>query len=234
MKVAILGASGRMGSTIGDLLKKEYADRIQIVGQASAGDSFESLFSAEVVIDFSNPTAFEQFTKAAASKPKIPRVVTGTTGWTEKQWVNVENLAAKTPLLYSSNYSVGVFLLKEIVRIASPRLKEAGYSPVLMEAHHIHKKDSPSGTAKTLQSAIDPKNPAGVQTHSVRAGEIIGDHEFTFIGQSDKLVFGHFAQDRSLFARGAIEAALWLQSTSTAAGKVIGMDTFFNERYGKL
>jgi dihydrodipicolinate reductase len=79
-----------------------------------------------------------------------------------------------------------------------------------VETHHRHKKDSPSGTAITLQRAISPDDPNQIQTHSIRAGEVIGEHTIGFYGRADKITLSHSAQDRSLFARGAIEVALWL------------------------
>jgi 4-hydroxy-tetrahydrodipicolinate reductase len=105
-----------------------------------------------------------------------------------------------------------------------------GYTPVLVEGHHRHKKDAPSGTALTLRTCVDAESPSSVQTHAIRAGEIIGDHEVTFHGPSDHLVFGHYAQNRSLFARGALEVVHWLAvlRTQGATGRTLTMEDWFS------
>jgi dihydrodipicolinate reductase len=153
------------------------------------------------------------------------------TGWKLEERKLLEAYSKKTPLLISANFSMGVLALMEILRTASPLLETLGYNPVVTETHHRHNKDSPSGTALSLQRVIAPAGPGNVQTHSIRAGEIIGDHEVSFYGPADHLTFGHFAQDRSVFARGAIEAALWL-ATKRAAGVtgIASMEAFFRER----
>jgi 4-hydroxy-tetrahydrodipicolinate reductase len=139
----------------------------------------------------------------------------------------------------SSNFSTGVQALLAVLRAHAPLLEKLGYAPVIVETHHRHKKDAPSGTALSLQRAISPAGPGNLQTHAVRAGEVVGDHEVIFYGPGDHLTFGHFAQDRSVFARGAIEAALWLASRSarldappvSGSSPILGMEQFFQERY---
>jgi 4-hydroxy-tetrahydrodipicolinate reductase len=179
------------------------------------------------VIDFSSSAAFIRLAELAlVSIDPIPAFVVGSTGWKPDELKQIEMLAAKTPVLLSSNFSTGVFALQKILKEASPLLSKLGYSPVLVEAHHQHKKDAPSGTALTLARAIGPNVP----THSIRAGEVIGDHEVTFYGPGDKLVFAHFAQDRSIFARGALDAAIWIRSKrSSHPGKILTMENFFSE-----
>jgi 4-hydroxy-tetrahydrodipicolinate reductase len=103
----------------------------------------------------------------------------------------------------------------------------------MVETHHRHKKDAPSGTAILLNKAIE--SSAGndpVQTHSIRSGEVIGDHEITFYGAADRLTLGHAAQDRSIFARGALDAALWAHTRRNELSKqktLISMDRYFDE-----
>jgi len=108
-----------------------------------------------------------------------------------------------------------VAVLVRILEAAAPLLAELGYTPVLVEAHHRHKKDAPSGTALNLRQAMHPF--ADVQTHAIRAGETTGRHEVTFYGERDRIVAGHEALDRDLFATGAIEAALWLHAQRVPA-----------------
>ena len=233
--VGLLGKAGRMGQWVTRLLEEEFSGRARLTASIGKGDSLDPLFECDVIIDFSLPeaaaAAVEVSMKAKRTKPAW---VIGSTGWTAAQRESLEKLANVTPVLMSSNFSTGVLALAEILDQASPLLKKLGYTPVLVDTHHRHKKDSPSGTALMLQKVISPASPSSVQTQSVRAGEIVGDHEVTFYGPGDHLTLGHFAQDRSVFARGAIEAALWLverRSNLSATGEILGMTTFFREKF---
>ena len=103
---------------------------------------------------------------------------------------------------------------------------------MITETHHCHKKDAPSGTALSLQRLIAPAGPGNIQTHSVRAGEVIGDHQVSYYGTSDILRFEHSALNRDIFARGAIQAALWLARKRGADPYFHGMipvDVFFSD-----
>jgi 4-hydroxy-tetrahydrodipicolinate reductase len=188
------------------------------------------------VIDFSSPEAMTALASAAIAQPhgtRLPVFVVGSTGWTKESLALLDALAKRTPVLMASNFSTGVLALQEILKTAAPMLKRLGYTPVLVDTHHRHKKDAPSGTARTLQRIISPDND--VQTHSVRAGEVIGDHEITFYGPGDHLTLGHFAQDRSIFARGAIDCALWMAShrdKTVKAGALIDISAFFSSTGG--
>lgn len=131
---------------------------------------------------------------------------------------------------------MGVFAVSEILKQFSPQLKALGYTPVLVEAHHCHKKDAPSGTALSLQKAIDPMQPSQIQTHSIRAGEVIGEHSVTFYGAGDRITLHHSAQDRSIFARGAIEVALWMarcRHELDDSREILGIDQYFRNLKGK-
>jgi 4-hydroxy-tetrahydrodipicolinate reductase len=132
------------------------------------------------------------------------------------------------------NTSLGVFALTTALR-ALDRLLPPSMEAAIFEVHHAAKKDAPSGTALSIQRVISPAGPGNVQTQSIRAGEIIGDHEITFYGPGDHLTIGHFAQDRSIFARGAIDAALWLAGKrgSGSISGLIGMEAFFRETVAK-
>ena len=233
VKIGLLGASGKMGIVLRHLIETEFKNKAQLEAQVSQQESKDSLFGCDAIIDFSSPEAFLEFKKASEKTSLLPPIILGTTGWNKESWTNVETLATRTCVLFSANFSIGVFLTREILKFASPKLAAAGYTPVLVEGHHIHKKDAPSGTAKSLCEAINPNNPESVQTHSVRAGEVIGDHEVSFYSASDKIVVGHFAQDRSIFARGAIEAALWLASKTGARPGLVSMESFVTERFLK-
>jgi 4-hydroxy-tetrahydrodipicolinate reductase len=226
-KVGLLGR-GRMGKVVQSVLSEKGITPTGVVGQ---GGDFSSLSSSEVVIDFSLPSGVLALIEKLGPSEKPPALVVASTGWKLEERKKLEEYSKKAPLLISANFSMGVLALLEILKTASPLLEKLGYNPVITETHHTHKKDSPSGTAISLQRVIAPAGPGNVQTHSIRGGEIIGDHTITFYGPADHLTFGHFAQDRSVFARGAIEAALWL-ATKRAAGLngIASMEAFFRER----
>jgi 4-hydroxy-tetrahydrodipicolinate reductase len=215
IKIGLLGAKGRMGQSVTLLLATEFSSVATLSAGVSRGDSLDPLFQTDVVIDFSSPTAFLTLAKKVLSHNKgvphiMPAFVVGSTGWTPEGEKTLEELGSRAPVLMASNFSTGVSALARILQQASPLLEKLGYTPVIVEAHHEHKVDSPSGTALSLQRAIRPSNPSSVQTHSIRAGEVIGDHEITFYGKNDQITLRHSAKDRSIFARGAIQAALWL------------------------
>jgi 4-hydroxy-tetrahydrodipicolinate reductase len=165
-----------------------------------------------------------------ASENKLPALAVGSTGWSSNEKNIISKLAQRTSVLQTSNFSLGVATLNRILRDAAPLLRKLGYTPVLVEAHHCHKKDAPSGTALLLRDTIAAADGAEpCQTHSIRAGEVIGDHEVTYYGAADHLCFGHFAQDRGLFARGSIEVALWLAKMARAQSGQLSMDDFVKE-----
>jgi 4-hydroxy-tetrahydrodipicolinate reductase len=237
IRIGLLGATGRMGQWVTRLLAGDYSEKAQpgpAIGRVQNENELEALLSSDVVIDFALPEAMLSLARVAlqSQAARLPAFIVGSTGWKPEQTAILEKLAKKTPVLVSSNFSMGVLALQQILENASPLLAKLGYEPVLVETHHRHKKDAPSGTAlllsRTIEAATDDAD-SNVQTHSIRAGEVIGDHEITFYGPGDHLVLGHFAQDRSIFARGAIDAALWLASSRPSTGKILTMHDYFSE-----
>lgn len=230
IRIGVLGAQGRMGEWVIRLLDTEYKNKAVLGAAVGRSDDIDSLLSADVVIDFASPEAMLTLCqKALQHTEKLPAFVIGSTGWNSTQLAKLEKLAEKTPVLTSSNFSIGVLAALEIFRHAAPMLHAFGYTPVLVEGHHKHKKDSPSGTAISIQKALAAAYPDAIQTHSARAGEVIGDHEVSFYGAADKITIGHFAQDRSVFARGAIDVAVWL-SSKKATGSLIPIQSFFQDK----
>ncbi|MDR3605918.1 MAG: dihydrodipicolinate reductase C-terminal domain-containing protein [Oligoflexia bacterium] len=235
IRIGLLGATGRMGQCVSKLLASDYAGRVTagaLVGRYKSDSELEPLLSCDAVIDFSLPEAMLPLVRIAlsAQEPKLPAFVVGSTGWKPAQLVELEALAARLPVLASSNFSTGVLALRRILEDAAPLLKKLGYEPVLVDTHHRHKKDAPSGTALNLARTIEASGGGLPQVHSIRAGEVIGDHEVSYYGPADKIVLGHFAQDRSIFARGAIDAAIWLASREQPrSARVLTMDDFMSE-----
>jgi 4-hydroxy-tetrahydrodipicolinate reductase len=205
-KIGLLGASGKMGSQIANLVRSEFSKQATLVAFASQGEPVEPLLETDIVIDFSSPTATLALIQAATQFRKLPGFVIGTTGFTQSQLQEIARLAEKAPVMMASNFSTGVMVLIEALKKASPALLAAGFQPSIHETHHHHKIDAPSGTALTLKNCIGPKVPI----ESTREGEVIGTHEITFTGPGESLRLIHTAQDRSIFARGAIRAALQL------------------------
>lgn len=209
--IGLLGSQGRMGTRVSHLLDGEFAKVARLTAHANQGDPLEDLLKTDVVIDFSSPSGMATLArKAMKVGGPLPAFVVGSTGWKPEEHEALEVLATQAPVLVSFNFSTGILLLAEILKTASPLFSKLGYTPVIVETHHCHKKDSPSGTALLLQRSIQENSSQPIQTHSIRAGEIIGDHAVNYYGPADTITLSHHAMDRTIFARGAIDVALWL------------------------
>ena len=174
------------------------------------------------IIDFSHPDCLtgiiEYVTAQYEAGYRIP-VVIATTGFTEQQKDQIKELSCLVPVVFSSNFSIGVTLLHRVLREFSPLLID--WDKEIVEMHHNRKVDAPSGTALSLAHSLDPQgiltpiygrggsaprkfNEIGI--HAVRGGSICGNHDVIFAGPSEVLTFRHEALDRSIFAHGAIRA----------------------------
>jgi 4-hydroxy-tetrahydrodipicolinate reductase len=192
----------------------------EIVARIDAGDAFE-LNGAEVAIEFTTPaTAKDNILRAWAQG--VP-VVCGSTGWDvnklsptlspregDRNRIIIHDEEGKTMLVWSSNFSVGVNIFFEINKALAARMAEQPqYTPSIVETHHIHKLDKPSGTAKTLyhdiMSAAKPLHD--VMVESIREGEVPGTHVVTWDSEEDTIVITHIAKGRRGFALGAVLAA---------------------------
>jgi 4-hydroxy-tetrahydrodipicolinate reductase len=228
-----------MGRWISQLIDTDYAALARIAAQGNRNESLELLLETDVVIDFSSPEASVRLAELALQHPtgKLPVFIVGSTGWKDEQIKTLEALAKRTPVVLSFNFSTGVLALQRILKTFAPVLTQLGYQPVMVETHHRHKKDAPSGTALLLNRTIETSAGIGpVQTHSIRSGEVIGDHEVTFYGPADRLVLGHQAQDRSIFARGAIDAAIWAHQKRNELAtekSILSMDRYFDDLISK-
>lgn len=236
IKMGLLGATGQMGQAVRTMIASEYAKRVTLVAQVNQRHleyhTLLALLGTEVVIDFSSPEGMISLAKEALQNPSLPVFVVGSTGWAPERQKTLEKLAQKTLILRSSNFSLGMMAFFKILKKSTQLLEKQGYEPIIIEKHHSKKKDSPSGTALSLQRILSPHAPEKVQTHSIRGGDAIGTHEVTFYGPSESISFTHFAQDRSIFARGAMEAALWLVDSykrGKKPGQILEMEEFFDE-----
>ena len=224
-RIGIYGALGRMGQAIADTLGDHGAT---LSGGADLGDDPEPVArAADVLVDFSNPHALEAHLRAAraAGTP----ILIGTTGLSAQHHARIDEAAASLPVLQTGNTSLGVALLQRLVRESAARLG-TDWDIEIVEAHHRNKLDAPSGTALMLGQAaadglgttlaeaavMDRAGLTGARATgtigfaSVRGGTLAGDHQVMFAGNGEMLTLAHRAEDRSIFATGAIRAALWL------------------------
>ena len=230
IKVGIAGCLGRMGQ---ELVKATTKDkRIKFVGgydlKNSKTHSNDIFQGANIIIDFSSPAAIKGNVSLALSYKT--GLVVGTTGLNHKETILLKKASKKIPILYSSNMSLGVNLLFELVRQTSSALNDIDYDIEIAETHHKYKVDAPSGTAlslgeyaakgrkanlrkimvldRTSQNIIRKKGNIGFTV--TRGGEIVGEHTVSFIGSNDRIDLVHKANDRSIFVKGAIEAAVFI------------------------
>lgn len=206
MQVVLVGANGRMGQAIQHAAANIASISIEHVIHHVA----ESVINAHVVMDFSSDhgalRALEIATKFNAS------LLVGTTGLSQKTVSSIENASQKISIIKISNSSLGIAILTRLTSIASTILGSQA-SVTIHETHHAHKKDSPSGTALALADALRKSGGAisNNAIHSVRQGEVIGNHRVTFEMANETLSLEHRALDRELFAVGALRIADWLR-----------------------
>ncbi|UVO50001.1 4-hydroxy-tetrahydrodipicolinate reductase [Sphingomonas sp. SUN019] len=223
--IGIYGSAGRMGRVITAIAEDEGAT---IAGGVDAGDDPAPLAAAaDVLVDFSTPAAIESHL-AAAVEAGTP-IVIGTTGLTAAHHAAIDAAAARVAVLQTGNTSLGVTLLGILVRDAAARLGPE-WDIEIAEMHHRHKVDAPSGTAILLGEAaaagrettladtrVDgragltgARSEGTIGFSSLRGGTVVGDHLVVFAGEGERIELGHRGEDRTIFARGAIKAALWL------------------------
>lgn len=249
MKLVVTGAGGRMGQTLIRLIAgmegvtlhaaierdgSPHAGRDagEMAGAGTLGvpvttDPLAAFLNAEGVIDFTSPASSVDFA-ALAAQARIVHVI-GTTGFSADDEEKIKAAARHARIVKSGNMSLGVNLLAELVRQAARSLDAAGWDIEVLEMHHRHKVDAPSGTALLLgQAAADgrgidleaqsvrvrdghtgarPEGSIGFAT--LRGGSVVGEHSVLFAGEGETVTLSHSAGDRSIFARGAVKAALW-------------------------
>ena len=167
-----------------------------------------------VCIDFTTPDAFRSNYRFLAENFKA--VVVGTTGWADiRDEVVAYFEKCGTPMIWATNFSVGVNVFFSVTDYVSKLLAQfGGYSPYMVEMHHCHKLDAPSGTAKSLAEIVDANMGVATDIQSVRCGEISGIHTVGYEGLNDRITMTHEAFSREGFAVGAVEAALRTEGLS--------------------
>jgi 4-hydroxy-tetrahydrodipicolinate reductase len=244
MRVLIVGAAGRMGRAIRGLLDEwpeaKLVGAVDRQGDASLGittDLRAALINAEVMIDFSSPE--QTAANLAACAEHGVAALIGTTGLGPDVEAAAEAAAQRIPVLIAANTSIGVTLLVELVRGAA-RTLPADFDIEIIEAHHRHKQDAPSGTALALGEAaaagrgqrltevtapprvgVAPRQSGEIGFAVVRGGDIVGEHSVLFAGAGERITLGHQATDRTIFARGALQAAYWLVGKAPGRYKMV-------------
>jgi 4-hydroxy-tetrahydrodipicolinate reductase len=224
--ILIVGYKGRMGQT---LLSCAASNReLHLAGKVDQGDDIKSaLARADVAIDFSFHEVTAEVAELCAQQNKA--LVIGTTGHTDPEETRIIKAGMRIPMVWASNYSTGVNALFWLTRRAAEILGP-GFDLEIIEMHHRMKKDAPSGTAGTLaeilaevrkeqleevlrhgrQGIVGERTTAEIGMHSVRGGDVVGDHTVIFAASGERLELTHKAASRETFANGALRAALWV------------------------
>jgi 4-hydroxy-tetrahydrodipicolinate reductase len=227
-RLLVHGANGRMGQAL-LRLAAERPDAWQVVGAVTrrvgqrvidgvpyfATHEFAGAPAADVVIDFSLPEAFDPLLAYCTAHGRP--LVSGTTGLSVAQFAELDTAAARIPVLWASNYSLGVAVLVDLVERAARALP--GWDCDIVEQHHTQKRDAPSGTALTLGEAAG-QGGASARFVSLRAGDIVGEHTVQFASMGERIELAHRATHRDIFARGALHAAGWLARQSPGRHRI--------------
>ena len=229
-KILLNGARGRMGRAIASIAAEKDCE---IVAEVDLGDDpSTAIDDCDVVIDFSLQEATLPIALLAADRDKP--IVIGTTGQSPEDRDTISALSSRIPMVWAGNFSTGVNLLFYLTQKAAEVLDtESDFDPEVVEMHHRHKKDAPSGTAERLleilkksrnleddgvvhgRQGITGERPAAqIGSHSLRGGDVVGDHLVMFAGIGERLELTHRASDRVIFAAGAIRASKWVVSQS--------------------
>jgi 4-hydroxy-tetrahydrodipicolinate reductase len=238
IRVGLLGSTGRMGA---HLIKNITEDedlklsavhvydelKVAIPKDTVVTNDMDTLLKeSDVIIDFSAPVATEALCKAVLKNPTP--IVVATTGFTKEQQALLEEASQVAPVLYSSNMSVGIALLKNLVKEVSSKLRD--FDIEIVEMHHRHKVDAPSGTALTLaefaadgrgldidkvrvsgrDGQVGPRGKDEIAVMALRGGDIVGRHTVGFYNDGEFIELSHTATSRETFSKGAIRGAKWL------------------------
>ena len=241
IRIGVAGAMGRMGRVVAGLVAErpdlELAalfDRPGTAGESVDGrrlvEAGAALDACEVIVDFSTGSASAELARLAAGKGGVALVI-GSTGMSGDEERAVREAADRIAIVKSGNYSLGVNLLLGLVRQAARALPGAEYDIEVFEAHHRRKIDAPSGTALMLGRAAaegrgieldaaaergrdgvtGARGQGAIGFSVMRGGGIVGEHSVTFAAEDEIVTLSHSARDRSLFARGALAAAVWIR-----------------------
>ena len=229
VRVLLVGAKGRMGQAIA--AAAEAAGAVIVAGLDQGDDLAKEIGACDAVVDFSHASATDANCRAClgAGKP----LVIGTTGHSNEERALLEKAAKSLPIILSPNFSLGVNALFWLTRKAAEMLGQ-DFDLEIVETHHRLKKDAPSGTAKRMaeilcevrnldyaknvvhgrEGLVGERSVAEIGVHSIRGGDVVGDHTVMFAGRGERLELTHKASSRDTFAAGALRAAKWIVGRS--------------------
>lgn len=224
LKVVIYGSKGRMGRALLECVAQD--PPLELAGTVDEGENLDVIAEADAVIDFSHAEATERVLKKCVELGKV--IVIGTTGHNKELRTLISDASQSIPVVFSPNYSVGVNTLFWLSRKAAEILGP-DFDAEVIEIHHRHKKDAPSGTARRLaeilaeakgvdyesdtrhgrHGMVGERSQNEIGLHAVRGGDVVGDHTVLLAAPGDRLELIHRASSRETFARGALRAASW-------------------------
>jgi len=216
MKLAITGAGGRMGQALFEAAASDRELEVVVAhdvagvgnpaGKLKVTSEVKSLATADVVVDFTRPAGTLEHLKHARA------MIIGTTGFSEKEKTMISEAAKRIPIVMAANFAVGVNATYQLAETAVRILGDA-YDVEIIEAHHRTKVDAPSGTALKLGEVIRAASPGKkIAFHSIRAGDIVGEHTVIFAGAGERVEVTVRSQSRATYATGALRAAKWLKN----------------------
>lgn len=231
--IIISGAFGKMGRVIAELVKGREDANIVAGVDVTAGSADFPIYksfsevkeSADVIIDFSHPSALDSILEYSR-KNNIPAVL-ATTGYSDEQTAKIKAASAEIPLFFSFNMSLGINLLVELSKKAAEILGD-DFDIEIVEAHHNQKLDAPSGTAVMLADGITgvldekelvynrhdrraKRDKKEIGMHAIRGGTIVGEHSVIFAGRDEIVTLSHSARSKEVFAAGAVSAACFMK-----------------------
>lgn len=222
MRVVLCGY-GRMGKLIHEAInQREDMEVVMIVDASNEKDLYGLAKPADLIMDFSHPSTLPMIVEYI--KQTGCALCSGTTGYQKEQLDLLQELSKQAKIMHSANYSLGIAVLKQIVKEITPILEE-DFDMEIVEAHHNQKQDAPSGTAKLLfdsmnqshryqeidgRSGMVGKRGKEIGVHAIRGGSVAGEHTVMYLGNDEKLEIKHTAISRQIFVNGALRAAGWL------------------------
>ncbi len=230
IRIAVVGASGRMGQTIIEAI--DQSDKVSLGVTLDKGDDLNAVLDQfDALIDFTRPEATLEYLNACQSSGKS--MVIGTTGFSDDQLQAINDAASSMPIVFAPNMSVGVNLSLKLLDMAARVIGEDADIEIV-EAHHRHKVDAPSGTALKMGEVVanalgrdlsecavygregieEPRDRQTIGFSTIRGGDVVGEHTVSFFMEGERVEITHKASSRLTFANGAVRAASWLEGQS--------------------
>ncbi|MBI5345782.1 MAG: 4-hydroxy-tetrahydrodipicolinate reductase [Chlamydiae bacterium] len=202
IKIAVVGITGRVGQNIAAIAPKD-PEIFLAGGINSTNKDLSVLNKGDVIIDFSSPKALDSLLNFATQNKK--GLVIGTTGYSDIEFKKINQASNLIPILYSSNFSLGIAIVKHLVEYVSLNLPDSFID--IFDFHHHRKEDAPSGTAKTLIQSMKSNK---ITSHSVRAANLLGEHQIIFTTNEEAIEIKHRVFTQEAYAHGAILAAKFI------------------------